>query len=131
MPVEDPFGGGSDDATSRAADALATVGNKHRLAILRELAAADDPLAFSELRKRVGIADTGLFNYHLKELCGRFVRQADGCYELGDAGERVVLAASDLNSEGAGALAAKGDQECPLCGETDCDRLIHVHLSGS
>jgi DNA-binding HxlR family transcriptional regulator len=46
--------------SSRAADALATVGNKHRLAILRELAAADDPLAFSELRKRVGVSDTGL-----------------------------------------------------------------------
>lgn len=130
MPVENPFGEGSEDATSRAADALATVGNKHRLAILRELAAADDPLPFSELRKQVGISDTGLFNYHLTELCGRFVQQVDGCYELGHAGERVVLAASDLNPEGADALAGTPDGECPLCGETDCDRLIHVHLSG-
>lgn len=129
MPVDDTFGKVSDDATSRAADALATVSNEHRLAILRELAAADDPLAFSELRKRVGLSDTGLFNYHLNELCGRFVRQADGCYELGHAGERVVLATSELDPEGADALAATTDGECPLCGETDCDRLIHVHLS--
>jgi hypothetical protein len=121
------LGKGSDDATSRVADALATVSNEHRLAILRELAAADGSLAFSELRKRVGISDTGLFNYHLNELCGRFVRQADGCYELGHAGERVV-STSELDPEGADALVATADGERPLCGEIDCDRLIHVHL---
>lgn len=131
MTTEDPFGEESGDATSRAADALAAVANEHRLAVLRELAAADDPLPFSELRERVGIADTGLFNYHLRELCGRFVRQTDGRYELGHAGERVVLAAGDLDPEGASALAAGTDGACPVCGETDCDRLIHVHLSPS
>lgn len=132
MTVEDPFGDASDDATSQAADALATVANEHRLAILRELAAAGDPLAFSELRTRVGMSDTGLFNYHLGELCGRFVRQTEGGYELGYAGERVVLAAGDLDPEGAAALAdaADGDGACPVCGEQDCDRVIHVHLAG-
>jgi hypothetical protein len=131
--VEDPFGDASEDATSEAADALATVANEHRLAILRELAGADEPLAFSALRRRVGLSDTGLFNYHLKELCGRFVRQTEGGYELGHAGERVVLAAGDLDPEGAAALAdrSEGDGECPVCGERDCDRVIHVHLAGS
>jgi hypothetical protein len=132
VTVEDPFGDASDDATSRAADALATVANEHRLAILRELAGAEDPLAFSELRRRVGLSDTGLFNYHLGELCDRFVRQTEGGYELGHAGERVVLAAGDLDPEGAATLADGdgGGGECPVCGEPDCDRVIHVHLAG-
>lgn len=131
MTVEDPFGDASDDATSQAADALATVANEHRLAILRELAAAEDSLAFSELRTRVEMSDTGLFNYHLGELCGRFVRQTDGGYEIGHAGERVVLAAGDLDPEGAAALADRTeDGACPVCGDRECDRVIHVHLAG-
>jgi len=133
VTVEDPFGGDSDEtATREAAEALAAVANEHRLAILRELAAADDPLAFSELRDRVGIRDTGLFNYHLTELCDRFVREREGGYELGHAGERVVLAAGDLDPSGAAALADRtGDGECPVCGDADCDRVIHVHLSST
>ena len=42
-------------------------------AILRTLADASDPLQFSELRRAVGIEDTGRFNNHLTELRGRFV----------------------------------------------------------
>lgn len=130
MTVEDPFDDSSDDAAARAADALATVANEHRLSILRELAAADDPLAFSELRTRVGLSDSGLFNYHLTELCGRFVRETGSGYELGHAGERVVLAAGDLDPSGAAALADRATaEECPVCGESDCDRVVHVHLS--
>lgn len=131
MTIEDPFGDESDEtATEEAAEALAAVANEHRLTILGELAGAEQPLAFSELRDRTGISDTGLFNYHLTELCGRFVRERDGGYELGHAGERVVLAAGDLDPAGAAALAERtGDGECPVCGRTNCDRVIHIHLS--
>jgi len=133
MTVEDPFDDPSDDAAAQAADALSTVANEHRLSILRELAAADGPLAFSELRTRVGLSDSGLFNYHLTELCGRFVRETGAGYELGHVGERVVLAAGDLDPAGAAALAdtASDHAECPVCGETDCERVIHVHLSSA
>ena len=112
-------------------DALETLANEHRIKILRTLAETDEPLAFSELRRRVGVADTGRFNYHLTELCGRFVRQTEAGYELGHAGERVVVAAADLDPDAAASVAgtAAGD-ECPVCGDTDCERLVHVHLSG-
>ncbi|QZP36466.1 DUF7347 domain-containing protein [Halobaculum magnesiiphilum] len=129
----DPQG---DDAARDAADALSALASEHRIAILRELAAADGPLSFSTLRERVGMRDTGRFNYHLGELRGRFVRERDGGYVLGHAGERVVLAAADLDPEGAAMLAdgrtteGGGDDACPVCGEVDCDRVIHVHLSG-
>lgn len=130
----DPDG---DDAARDAADALSALASEHRIAILRELAAADEPLSFSTLRERVGMRDTGRFNYHLGELRGRFVNERDGGYVLGHAGERVVLAAADLDPEGAAMLAdertsgdGREDDACPVCGEVDCDRVIHVHLSG-
>ncbi len=93
------------------------------------LAEAEAPLSFSELRQRVGIDDTGRLNYHLRELCGRFVRDGESGYELGTAGERVVLAAADLDPEAAaltGQQVAEGG--CPVCGERDCDRLVQIHL---
>ncbi len=121
-----------DNVTETAIDALETLASEHRIAILRALATADEPLAFSELRERVGIRDTGRFNYHLSKLRERFVRETDGGYELGHAGERVVLAAADLDADGAAALAeARTDgDECVVCGDEDCNRVIHVHLSG-
>lgn len=123
-----------DTRTAMAADALDALANEHRIEILRVLADADEPLAFSDLRESVGMYDTGRFNYHLTELCGQFVRETDGGYELGYRGERVVLAAAGLDSEGATALAEqtnRDDDECPVCGEEDCGRLIHIHLSGT
>lgn len=118
-------------------EALEALGNEHRIAILRTLAETNGPLSFSELRKRVGIDDTGRFNYHLKELLGRFVRETDEGYQLGYAGERVVVAVGDIEPQAAvtagdgGTTADDAARErCPVCGEPDCDRLIHVHLGG-
>ncbi|UIO99967.1 helix-turn-helix domain-containing protein [Halobaculum sp. CBA1158] len=129
---------GSGGTARDAADDLSALASEHRVAILRELAAADAPLTFSELRERVGMRDTGRFNYHLGELRGRFVRERDGGYVLGHAGERVVLAAADLDPDGAATLAegrtggggGDGEGACPVCGEVDCGRTIHVHLDG-
>ncbi|SIR07170.1 hypothetical protein SAMN05421858_1318 [Haladaptatus litoreus] len=113
-PTESP--GLDDEVAESAVDALGTLASEHRIAILRELAVADEPLAFSELRER-------------------FVRETEGKYELGHAGERVVLATADLDTNGAAALAEAHDtdenDECAVCGETDCNRVIHVHLSGT
>lgn len=107
-------------------DALSVLGDETRMAILRELAEAEDALPFSELRRRAGISDTGRFNYHLGKLCEYFVRDTDEGYELGHAGTRIVDAAGDATGD------ATADPEletaCPVCGETDCDRVIHVHL---
>jgi len=61
-------------------DALELLSDETRLAVVLELAAADavpdgDPLSFSTLRDRVGVRDSGRFNYHLDRLRERFVAQ--------------------------------------------------------
>ncbi|UPV74175.1 winged helix-turn-helix domain-containing protein [Halorussus limi] len=109
-------------------DALDVLGNEIRVAILRELAEADGPLSFTELRERTGIRDTGKFNYHLTKLCSYFVREADGGYELGHAGSRVVSAVDPrASAEESGEVAP--EETCPVCGDEDCEKLFHVHLT--
>jgi hypothetical protein len=105
-------------------DALAVLGNEIRMAILRELADADDALSFTELRERVGIRDSGKFNYHLSKLCAYFVRETDLGYELGHAGSRVISAAGHDDR-----MDTDTDECCPVCGTTACEKLFHVHLS--
>ena len=115
-------------------DALAMLGDETRIAILRALADADEPLPFSELRKRAGVEDAGRFNYHLSKLREYFVREEGGGYTLRHAGSRVVAAAGDaaavdLNGEELAASDADEPEQCPVCGEENCERLFHVHLS--
>jgi hypothetical protein len=76
----------SEDAEA----AFAAVADELRVRILRELWDADGPLAFSELRDRVDVRDSGRFNYHLGELRGRFVESGDDGYDLRYAGRRLV-----------------------------------------
>ncbi|ELY41783.1 winged helix-turn-helix domain-containing protein [Natronorubrum tibetense] len=73
------------------ADAFALIGNETRLAILEALWLADDrPVAFSELRREVGMRDSAQFNYHLQKLLGQFVVQTEDGYDFKHAGEKVV-----------------------------------------
>lgn len=120
-----------------AVEALETLAEETRLDILRALAeqARADPedptLSFTELRERAGVRDSGRFNHHLQALCGRFVRERADGYELGYAGRAVVDAgrrALAKVDDGTGDDATDG--ACPVCGEDDCNRLIHVHLRG-
>lgn len=119
----------SEDVT----DALDVLCNEIRMSILRELAEAEGALAFSELRERVGIRDSGKFNYHLTKLCSYFVRETQGGYELGHAGTRVIAAAdprggdlptSQTETDGGEPEA----DECRVCGEENCGKLFHIHL---
>ena len=118
-------------------EALAVLGDETRIAILRVLADAEEPLAFTELRQRAGVDDAGRFNYHLSELREYFVREADGGYALREAGSRVVAAAGVAgvpDAEATGEVVDGGESDeasstCPVCGEADCERLFHVHLS--
>lgn len=70
-----------DDQTT---EAFKILGNETRLAILLAFWEEVDPdqppveqsaLSFSELRDRVGVADSGQFNYHLDKLTGVFLEQ--------------------------------------------------------
>lgn len=110
-------------------DPLAALGHELRIEILRALAAADEPLAFSTLKDRVGERDAGRFNYHLSELCRHFVRDTTDGYELGPAGSRVI----DVAGAAGEYVEAPVDEEtaCPVCGDADCERLFHVHLTPS
>ncbi|MFB9806984.1 hypothetical protein ACFFQF_17870 [Haladaptatus pallidirubidus] len=79
------------------------------------------------------IRDTDRFNYHLSMLRERFVRETDDGYDLGHAGEWVILAAADVDPENTRVLAeaTEGSENnvCPVCNEKECNRLIHVHLA--
>jgi DNA-binding transcriptional ArsR family regulator len=91
------------DATDAAAGPAATeafklLGNETRLTILSALWDAYEPFAsdsdnavrFSDLRQRVGTADSGRFNYHLDQLTDHFVRRTDAGYALSEAGRTIV-----------------------------------------
>ncbi len=105
--------------------ALSALAHEARVDILRALADADRPLSFTELKSRVDLADSGRFNYHLGELRDHFVRRAEEGYALTYRGRSLVVAGGN----GVRVDDAPDDATCPVCGETDCDRLVHVHLS--
>lgn len=91
--ISDVTGSTNDeDAIDTAPEeAFATLGNELRIQILKALwAAPDEPVSFSTLRKLAGTPDSGQFNYHLRRLVGRFIRQTDAGYELTFAGRRVI-----------------------------------------
>lgn len=141
----DEKGGGEVNSGDGPSDALAVLAEETRIRILRALAEAEGPMAFSELRRAVGVEDAGRFNYHLSRVCEHFVRETESGYELDGAGARLVTAADvdvaarkpDAGTDnGAGASAGAADavesdagEPCPVCGEPDCGKLFHVHLS--
>jgi len=85
-------GHGGDESEGRdPSDALLVAAHEIRLGILRALWDAENhALPFSELRRAVGVRDTGQFNYHLSKLDGRFVAHVDDRYELLYPGHRLV-----------------------------------------
>lgn len=61
-----------------------------RVSILQALWEADGTRAtFSELRRAVGMPDSGQFNYHLDKLVGRFLTKTDDGYALTQAGKQI------------------------------------------
>ena len=103
------------DATTLAPDeAFSVLGNETRIEILQTLGNAHGALSFSELRERVGMRDSGRFNYHLGQLTGHFVTQADTGYELRRPGKRVVEAVLS------GAVT-----EAPMIERTEIDWACH------
>ncbi|WP_436902402.1 DUF7351 domain-containing protein [Halovenus halobia] len=77
------------------ADAFSLLGEDVRLNIIAALdEATGEPIGFSELQDRVGVEDSGQFNYHLSQLVGHFVTKPDDGYRLTAAGERLARAVS-------------------------------------
>ncbi|WP_135366289.1 winged helix-turn-helix domain-containing protein [Halosimplex halophilum] len=108
----------SDDSRTLSPDeAFEVLGNETRVAILSALGGADEPVSFSALRDRVGMADSGRFNYHLDRLTGHFVRNREAGYELRRAGERVVEAVLSGAVTAAPVLErTEIDHPCHFCG---------------
>ncbi|PSP86510.1 ArsR family transcriptional regulator [Halobacteriales archaeon QH_8_68_33] len=109
----------SGEETLAPSEAFQALGGETRLAVVRALAAADGPLAFSELFAATDEETTAGFAYHLRQLDGRFLRQReDERYELTDAGRaaaRAVRAGTYTERVTRDPMAL--DAECPLCGE--------------
>lgn len=93
------------------------LGNERRLEIIATLHDAGS-LSFSDLRGRVGMRDSGQFNYHLSELVGSFVTKVDEEYALTAAGRRVARAvAAGLYTDSPTLDPFAIDGRCPACGE--------------
>lgn len=109
----------SDDADTTLSpdDAFAVLGNETRMDILQTLAEAEDPLPFSELRERVGVSDSGQFNYHLDRLVGHFLEDTEDGYRLRRAGERIIEAVvSGAVTETPVIESTEVDWPCSQCG---------------
>jgi len=98
-------------------EAFGVIGNETRMEILQTLGEADGPLPFSELRERVGVRDSGQFNYHLERVVGHFVRKGEEGYALRQAGRRVVEAIlSGAVTEAPVVEPTRIDHPCHYCG---------------
>ncbi|AZH27088.1 ArsR/SmtB family transcription factor [Haloplanus aerogenes] len=100
-PATDALTGRPSPSTSPPVDPLAetlsTLSHPARLEILFALVRADGPLDYTSLRAATSVADKGQFNYHLRQLRGRFVADRDDGYVPTTAGRSAVrtLSADD------------------------------------
>lgn len=88
-PGEDP------PARMEPDDAFGAIAHETRIDILRVLATTDRanrPVRFSEIRDQLGDIQSAHFNYHLKELTGKFVEQTDDGYDFRKPGRRIAQA---------------------------------------
>jgi hypothetical protein len=111
-------------------EVFGVVANGTRIAILRALwdehtanpelvdGPRSEPVAFSTLRERVGVADSGQFNYHLDKLVPAFVQHREDGYTLTHAGAQVVGAA--VSGVYTDTDADLGAAEMGACTVSDC-----------
>ncbi|MFB6139467.1 MAG: hypothetical protein ABEJ26_03425 [Halosimplex sp.] len=83
-------GSGERDPTA-AAETFGLLSDETRVRILVVLAEAPaEGVRFSELRSRVGVSDSGQFNYHLDRLRDRLVTRTGEGYALTETGAAVA-----------------------------------------
>jgi hypothetical protein len=99
-------------------DVFALLGDDIRVGILEAFGETpDEAVPFAELHRRVGIRDSGQFNYHLRKLRGSFVRRTDDGYELTHAGRQIVGAMhAGMYTANATVDPVPADANCPMCG---------------
>lgn len=117
-----PLEAATDTAGPDATAAFELLSNDTRLGILLALWEAYDPhtetsaVPFSALRKRVGVQDSGQFNYHLNKLEGPYVRKTDGGYVLQPTGLKLVGTVIAGTGRGGTLERTVIDYDCDLCG---------------
>ena len=127
---------GQDDGGGLSPDeAFGLLSNETRMAILRTLWDAEQPLPFSRLLERAGVEDSGNFNYHLDRLVGHFVAQVDDGYVLREAGKSVIRTVlSGVFTADAYHEPVEVDRRCPFCGSSVefsyRDERINVRCTG-
>ena len=128
---ESPLSAAAEAAGVSVADAFALLGNETRLAILLALWEAyapygdTDGIPFSELRARVGVADSGQFNYHLGKLDGEFVRKGADGYVLTPVGLQLVQTVVAGVGQDAAFQTHPLDVPCHRCG--GATELVYRH----
>ena len=122
----------SDSATEDVspATAFAVLADSTRIDILRALAEnSQESVSFSDLRERVGTADSGQFNYHLGKLVGKFVQKDDDGYRLTTAGFQVygaILAGTYTDTVEFDPVTL--DEQCLHCGHSLTVSYVEEHL---
>lgn len=116
--VEDATGGHDP------VEAFDLLANETRLDIVRVLADhrrtnwRHEGLAFADLRRAVGVRDSGTFNHHLDALTGRFVEARENEYVLTESGLLVADAVLAGVYDGTdGRRTAETSRACPACGD--------------
>lgn len=102
----------------RSADeAFRLLGVETLMAILHELwSATPGVIGFADIRKRVGVDDSGRFNSHLHELDGHCVASVADGWRLTQSGREVVRAvASGTMTERLAMTAETLDARCVAC----------------
>ncbi len=105
---------------TRLESAFRVLANETRVRILFALYESPERVvSFSALNDRVGLADSGRFNYHLKQLTGRFIYRDEEGYALLFSGLAVCRSMlGSLDAEKRTIAPFELDSECYNCGAT-------------
>jgi DNA-binding transcriptional ArsR family regulator len=116
-------------------EALSILGDETRLEILLALAKEANEqevgsgLTFSDLRERVGVEDSGRFNYHLNELRDQFVTKLDEEYVARYPGLAIVATMYAGVHRDTGADESRTAETELTCSE--CNSHIQVHYGAN
>lgn len=120
--TRNPLAATASGASQPTVEAFELLADETRLSILLALwdayepFSADNAVAFSELRDRVGIRQGAQFNYHLDKLLDRFVAKGEAGYELRRAGHQIVRSViAGAGAEVPSAELQEIDIACPVC----------------
>lgn len=122
-PTDGSEGNSPDDQRSDPSDAFSALSDPLRVDILRELSAhhrttGEADIGFADLRRRVGVRDSGRFRYHLNELREYFIERTEDGYRLTHAGIQVVAAIiAGTYTETVSMGPDELDSQCPFCGQ--------------